>query len=262
MPSTNRHIYSNYFILLAKLIENQVTKHKDKNDKDEFFISLANDLLDKLFSQEGESRNSIVGDKIILGILMTFEILINKSEICSALKGRKHEIVEKCLFAYNIKERIEAYEVTPEMLTEPKQGLLFADYVKCKTDETRSLAYSIVDKLHEASKEEDTDFLEKYVLPVFEDLSGDIRITSSKMLNVGLKNFGSTCYMNSMLQVLNSVEPFRNLLMQADVESGLVKQLKEVFAYLFYSERADFAPRKLIEAFVPPINPGIQQDTT
>ena len=50
--------------------------------------------------------------------------------------------------------------------------------------------------------------------------------------------------------------------MEAEVDSNLVNQLKELFASLFYSERFDYAPRKLLEAFVPPINPGIQQDTT
>lgn len=138
----------------------------------------------------------------------------------------------------------------------------FKDYVICKTDDTRNIAYSIVAKLHEASKDEDKDFLEKYVLPVFNDIAGEIRTTTSKSLHVGLMNFGSTCYMNSMLQVLNSVGPFRNLLMKANVEAPLIKQLKELFASLFFSERADYAPKQLLEAFVPPINPGIQQDTT
>ena len=68
--------------------------------------------------------------------------------------------------------------------------------------------------------------------------------------------------MNSMLQILNFVTPFRNLLMQANVEIPLIEELKQLFSYLFFSERIDYAPRKLLDAFVPPINPGIQQDTT
>lgn len=40
------------------------------NTKDQFFIDLANDLLDRLFSKvEGENRNALIADKIILGIL-------------------------------------------------------------------------------------------------------------------------------------------------------------------------------------------------
>lgn len=38
--------------------------------------------------------------------------------------------------------------------------------------------------------------------------------------------------------------------------------MKNLFASLFFSERMDYGPEKLLTAFVPPINPGIQQDTT
>lgn len=65
-----------------------------------------------------------------------------------------------------------------------------------------------------------------------------------------------------MLQILNSVAPFRNLLMQTNVDSALVEEVKQMFSYLFFSERVDYAPKKLLESFNPPINPGIQQDTT
>lgn len=39
---------------------------------------------------------------------------------------------------------------------------------------------------------------------------------------VGLTNFGSTCYLNSMLQVLNSTEAFRNAIMKVQVETPLI----------------------------------------
>ena len=68
--------------------------------------------------------------------------------------------------------------------------------------------------------------------------------------------------MNAMLQILNFVRPFRNLLMEAKAESPLVEELKQLFSYLFYSERIDYAPKKLLKAFVPPIEPGVQEDTT
>jgi hypothetical protein len=41
-----------------------------------------------------------------------------------------------------------------------------------------------------------------------------------------------------------------------------VKEMKKLFAALYFSERMDYAPANLLTAFVPPINPGIQQDTT
>jgi ubiquitin C-terminal hydrolase len=53
------------------------------------------------------------------------------------------------------------------------------------------------------------------VIPILEDLPEEVRKTDVKVLQVGLKNFGSTCYMNAMIQILNAVKPFRNLLMKA-----------------------------------------------
>jgi ubiquitin C-terminal hydrolase len=99
-------------------------------------------------------------------------------------------------------------------------------------------------------------------MPVANGLPDNLRKTDNKSMKVGLHNFGSTCYMNSMLQILNSIGPFRNLLMQTKVEAPLVIEMKKLFSYLFYSERLDYAPKQMLDAFVPPINPGIQQDTT
>lgn len=104
--------------------------------------------------------------------------------------------------------------------------------------------------------------MNNYIMPIVKSISPDARITDSRSSDVGIKNFGSTCYMNSMLQVLNSVGPFRNTLMKCQSDSPLVMELKNLFAALFYSERMDYAPEKLLSSFVPPINAGIQQDTT
>ena len=35
-----------------------------------------------------------------------------------------------------------------------------------------------------------------------------------RMMHVGLTNFGSTCYLNSMVQVLNATDIFRNAIMK------------------------------------------------
>lgn len=54
-------------------------------------------------------------------------------------------------------------------------------------------------------------------------------------MQVGISNLGSTCYMNSMLQLINSVPQFRNLLMMSKSETPLVKELQKLFSYLYYS---------------------------
>jgi ubiquitin carboxyl-terminal hydrolase 34 len=68
--------------------------------------------------------------------------------------------------------------------------------------------------------------------------------------------------MNSMLQVLNSIDAFRNVIMMANIDAPLIHQLKSLFSYLFFSERLDYIPKDLLSSFNPPINPAIQQDTT
>jgi len=60
-------------------------------------------------------------------------------------------------------------------------------------------------------------------LPVFDDLPDKKRKFDTKTMQVGISNLGSTCYMNSMLQLINSVPQFRNLLMMSKSEAPLVK---------------------------------------
>ena len=59
-------------------------------------------------------------------------------------------------------------------------------------------------------------------MPIIDELK-EPRKTQTKISKVGLTNFGSTCYLNSMMQVLNAVGPFRNALMKADVHAPLIE---------------------------------------
>ena len=100
----------------------------------------------------------------------------------------------------------------------------------------------IIYHLHQVSAEEDPLFIDQYVLPIFNDLPEQKKKFETKSLHVGLNNLGSTCYLNSMLQILNAVAPFRNGILQAKSEAPLVKQLKTMFSYLYFSERLDYVP--------------------
>ena len=73
----------------------------------------------------------------------------------------------------------------------------------------------IIFHLHEVSAEQDPKFIDEYILPIFNDLPKNKRKFDTKNLQVGLNNLGSTCYLNSMLQILNFVGPFRNGIMQS-----------------------------------------------
>lgn len=120
----------------------------------------------------------------------------------------------------------------------------------------------IVYLLYKYSKEDHSKFFDQFILPIFNEIIDTSKKNGSRCMHVGLTNFGSTCYMNSMLQVLNTIDIFRNAILMADVDIPFVKELKSLFSFLFFSERIDYAPKNLLTSFVPPINPGIQQDTT
>jgi uncharacterized UBP type Zn finger protein len=99
-------------------------------------------------------------------------------------------------------------------------------------------------------------------MPILCELPENTKKTATRSMHVGLNNLGSTCYLNSMIQVLNSIDVFRNAIMMTNLEAPLIHELKELFSYLFFSERLDYIPKGFLNSFTPPINPAIQQDTT
>jgi ubiquitin C-terminal hydrolase len=66
---------------------------------------------------------------------------------------------------------------------------------------------------------------------------------------VGLKNLGSTCYMNSTLQNLFMMPSFRAGIMNAPAEDGLLRQLQLLFASLQHSDRQYINPKELCAAY-------------
>jgi len=87
---------------------------------------------------------------------------------------------------------------------------------------------------------------------------------------VGLKNLGSTCYMNSLLQQLFLMPEFREGILAAELQSedrldeSVLYQLQLIFANLKLSEKQYFAPRGLVKALRDmegqALNPSVQQD--
>lgn len=59
-------------------------------------------------------------------------IITKRPNICRFLKHFKEELIA-CLFFYSPKERLAQIAVTEEMLLNPNQPELFANYVKCKS---------------------------------------------------------------------------------------------------------------------------------
>ena len=89
-----------------------------KKQEDEMFVKLAQDLLDKMYEYKGsESRRAIVSDKILLGLLININaIFSSRKSICKHFAKEKYKLVERCLFFYGAKEKINEMKVTEEML--------------------------------------------------------------------------------------------------------------------------------------------------
>lgn len=93
----------------------------------------------------------------------------------------------------------------------------------------------IIYHLYKESDEDKSQFFEKFILPILNQLPESTKKTSTRNVNVGLNNPGSICYMNSMLQVLNTIEPLRNALIAADLQVPIIQELRELFSYLYFS---------------------------
>lgn len=81
----------------------------------------------------------------------------------------------------------------------------------------------IIYYLYKYSKEDHSLFFDQFILPIMSELVDTSKKHSLRSLHVGLTNFGSTCYLNSMLQVLNSMDIFRNAIMKTSVEAPLIQ---------------------------------------
>lgn len=84
-----------------------IDNNKDQQDDSEF-IDLAGKLFTKLFDElPGEPRNSIVSDKLLLGVLVVLNILVKKREgVKKHFAYLKKDLFQKCLFFYNPRKRI------------------------------------------------------------------------------------------------------------------------------------------------------------
>ena len=98
---------------------------------------------------------------------------------------------------------------------------------------------------------------------------------------VGLKNIGCICYMNSILQQMYMVPPFRNAIISSDdkkeiktgtsifnsnfFDDNLLHQLQKMYTFLTFSEKQAYNPKDFCSAFKDldgnPINILMQQDS-
>ena len=104
---------------------------------------------------------------------------------------------------------------------------------------------------------------------------------SKKCGYVGLKNIGCICYMNSILQQMYMVTPFRNAIISSDdkkeiktntsiynnrfFDDNLLHQLQKMYTFLTFSEKQAYNPKDFCSAFKDldgqSINIHMQQDS-
>ena len=98
----------------------------------------------------------------------------------------------------------------------------------------------------------------------------------SKAGYVGLKNFGATCYINSLLQQFFMMPDLRNILLSMDQSildhqtnmsedsENILPNLQNMFAHLKFSEKQYFAPQQFLKEFKgldgQPVNVSLQED--
>jgi ubiquitin C-terminal hydrolase len=163
-------------------------------------------------------------------------ILLTHPPLCQAYSYVKKDIVNHCLFFENPRRKIETIEITKDFLTSEKQPSFFEDYVTCKTEGNRQLAMQVVTLLFKANPD-DSLFIEALLTSIMDNLPAKMRKPSTKDSMVGLYNMGCICYINAMLQMLNSIEPFRNGIMMIEVDNDkkIINELQRMMSYLYFS---------------------------
>lgn len=146
---------------------------------------------------------------------------------------------------------------------------------KFKTMATRSAGFSL---LAELVKDCPENFIELIQLlkphHVIEGTKDVLNWENPKIFDksssgyVGLKNLGSICYVNSLMQQFYMLPALRNNLLSISMnplnEENLLFQIQKMFSYLHKSERQYFNPHHFCRNFKDwegnPINTALQQD--
>ena len=308
-------LFFDFFSILLKILLNNNIDNKINENLSSEAISTIYELLYKDLKEENKDKK--LSEDAFLGFM---KILITaiKSDKSTKNKIINKKINDETLFdiIYNkiLPDNINNYRQYNNDDYQMEQLILSIEdniedkskFIKIETCNELLKNFNVNDKNEEVITQKIYDIYNDFIIVCLRDttepefLSKLIKIyASKKQINnsqnnnsrkkkkgktlgyVGLKNNGCICYMNSILQQMYMVPPFRYSIMSSDDKRGknfqksifnnnmyddnLLHQLQRMYTFLTYSEKQAYNPKDFCASFKDfdgaPINPLLQQDS-
>jgi len=251
LPTGQNPYCHEFFELVNKLLELCCYK-------DEGLLEVTKNFIES--REMVESRHLKNQDHVLTGYLKI------TSSLVSQIPYKKQSLQEFLSYIYNCLFEIPEVAVNSSQNSPPKY----------KSEETRKAGFQLLLKLSEDCPENSSLLLNQLYLNhsqnnLYYYFEPDISTRSGL---VGLKNFGCTCYMNSLMQQFFMMPQMRNGILDAKIQvqdfeeavdpENLLYQTQLVFANLLESEKQFYSPIGFCKAFKgydgEPMDVHVQQD--
>ena len=255
-----------HFYLLISLMQEYSDKYNGSvAEFSDLFKYLTKEL--KSYKSQETFESITECDKVLVGLMTLLSVLLAGykpyREECGKL-GIIEELLNNFLFATGKTDQDKKANL-PKCKNEQSRELAYRLVVQCilEVPQNYKIVESILDGLHE-----------KVRTPNAWEYCPEKSVKSDRGF-VGLKNLGSTCYMNSLLQQFYMMPHFRHALISSGVDltkkmsneemkESLLFQLMRMFSFLSLSEQQAFDTINFCRAYKDetgrPVDVRIQQD--
>ena len=237
-----------YFEIINKIILNSLELKLDFN----FETFLKEQLLKTLLKERNLSQ-SLISGYFLLSLTIVQKLKISYlNNISSDSFDLIKFIFEDLLFNQTKKNR------TINIKLKSKKAFKFAtnllNYLLIENPEKLNIYYKLLFEYH------NTFFFDNNLNNNWNIIPKDI----SKKNFVGLKNLGCTCYLNTLIQILYNIIPFRESILKCDCKKevkNVLFQIKKIFYYLKYYNIEFIAPIDFVQNFDnEQLNVNVQMD--